>query len=88
MQINIRGGYSAKDTLFVAYATLVIDVFRASTTVLALFESGVKKLLVANSLDTIKSLKNVVTDHKTTLNSKNCIGNKVQETMANPNWKQ
>ena len=56
MHITIRNAFDLASKRNLPEVRIFIDVFRASTTTLALLDAGVKTLLIANSLDLIENL--------------------------------
>jgi phosphosulfolactate phosphohydrolase-like enzyme len=56
MDIRIRNGYDATTSNWVPDVRVIIDVFRASTTSLAILEKEPSRYLVANDLDLIRGL--------------------------------
>lgn len=56
MQVNIRPGYEPSNSLVIPDVRILIDVFRASTTTLAILESNARKLVIANDFDLIQNL--------------------------------
>ncbi len=56
MDIRIRNGYKAADARWTPEVRIIIDVFRASTTALAILEKKPSRYLVANDLELIRGL--------------------------------